>query len=581
MEEEKQKGNELLKLIVDSILEIIDRIMPSISFKSKKCFNFNLFDDDNSFYIKNLSNLSDLNFYKVFSNIKGFSLYFLRNLNIFLKYLQTLIDSNKFEQLYKDPIVKLDISLIIGYLVNNYGSKIIEPIEFFHLSIKELEKKYKIKNTDIQTKYDIELTSKAKEQIKDLKFEKKINYTNMLESLIDIYMNSENYEDLEKIKIIYEQFKKDKACINLDELENKYIITKDFNNHMEVYLQKTLLRYGFNKKKEKEKDELYDKKKAQLKNHLFYSDILKIDLNDIHNSVYLLYFMSSVYKGTPFFDIEEEFKNLLKGRELTLEKDDFTIYLNKIIAEESFQEDLIKILNTSLVKNYFLNARRFSETGYQIEYIAESQIVDGEDDLLKDGYNTLMNWLRNDKNFLRKIVIYKYLPKYRRAFVDPNMRIVINPIYFEFSDSLNENKRDDIFRAYLFIIIIHEIVHLVKFLKGESFPFDNIPKTPKSKEGGKMFINYLFNLPVIYYITAKQAEIINKPENWNDDKLLSNVFKEQQEWYEKNKIDKDYESIRPSCIDNDSISFFLSLFENENNNSKSSRVIVDDYYDID
>ena len=291
--------------------------------------------------------------------------------------------------------------------------------------------------------------------------------------------------------------------------------------------------------------------------------------------------MSSVYIGKPFFNTEEEFNNLLKGRELTLGNDDFTICLKKIIEDESFQEDLIKILNSSSVKNYFLNARRFSENSYQIEFIAENQIVDGEDDLLKDGYNRLMNWLRIDKNFLAKIVIYKFLPKYRRAFVDPNMRIVINPVYFEFSESLNENKRDEIFRAYLFIIIIHEIIHLVKFMKEESFPFDILPKTPKSKEGGKMFINYLFNLPVIYYITAKQAEIINNPENWNDDKLLASVFKEQQEWYEMNKKNKDDDSIRPSCKDNDSISFFLSLFENENNNSKNSQVIIDDYYDID
>ena len=115
-----------------------------------------------------------------------------------------------------------------------------------------MEKKYEIKNTDIQTKYDTELKAKAEEQIRDLKFEKKINYSNMLKSLVDIYMKSENYENLEKIKRIYEKFKKDKDCTNLDELENYYIKKNDFKNHMEIYLEKALSSYGFNKKEEKD-----------------------------------------------------------------------------------------------------------------------------------------------------------------------------------------------------------------------------------------------------------------------------------------------------------------------------------------
>lgn len=115
-----------------------------------------------------------------------------------------------------------------------------------------MEKKYEIKNTDIQTKYDTELKAKAEEQIRDLKFEKKINYSNMLKSLVDIYMKSENYENLEKIKRIYEKFKKDKDCTNLDELENNYIKKNDFKNHMEIYLEKALSSYGFNKKEEKD-----------------------------------------------------------------------------------------------------------------------------------------------------------------------------------------------------------------------------------------------------------------------------------------------------------------------------------------
>ena len=52
-----------------------------------------------------------------------------------------------------------------------------------------------------------------------------------------------------------------------------------------------------------------------------------------------------------------------------------------------------------------------------------------------------MNNMEKDKKFLSKIIIFKYLSKYHRAIVDPNLRIVINPLYFEFSKSLDENKK--------------------------------------------------------------------------------------------------------------------------------------------
>ena len=52
-----------------------------------------------------------------------------------------------------------------------------------------------------------------------------------------------------------------------------------------------------------------------------------------------------------------------------------------------------------------------------------------------------MNFIYNDKNFFSKLFIFKYLPKNRRAFVGPNMRIVINPIYFELSGELDDKKK--------------------------------------------------------------------------------------------------------------------------------------------
>ena len=117
-------------------------------------------------------------------------------------------------------------------------------------------------------------------------------------------------------------------------------------------------------------------------------------------------------------------------------------------------------------------------------------------------------------------------------------------------------------------------------MKKEKNYFDNIPKTPKNKEGGKMFINYLFNLPIIYYITDEQASIINEPKNWDNLKLLSNLFKEQKKWYENREKNKDEYNNGPLCETNNSISFYLSLIEDDINEGKSKEV-TDDWYDMD
>ena len=585
-------GNELLFSFADNILNIIEGVKKPINIdvnKIKKEFDFISFEDDIGFYTTILSHLCNYKERpKVLSNIgviKSLSKHCLRNLIVFLEYIVTLIKSNQFEKLYQDPIVKLDISLIIKYLTDKFASEIVESIEFFPLCTKELEKKYKIKNEN-KTKYDDEIKIKAEKKLKKFESRKKGKFKEILDFLLEYYTDPKHLspadcDTIEEIGIKYNQALKK---MSMNELENNFFNNKSYQQYIEMYLEQLLSNNGYEKDKyEKENEkELYNNKKNQFKNHIFYPDLLKIDLNDIDNCLYFLYFKRNLYKEEPFYDTNEEFKKLLSKKEINIENEDFTEHLKKIVEEESFIKDLKQILEYPSVKNYFETARIFpeeeEENNYNIKFTADEKLGD---DLLKDGYNRLMNFIKNDKNFFKNLFIFKYLPKYTRAFVDPNMRIVINPIYFEFSELLDEEKRNVIFRAYLFIIILHEITHLVKFMKQKTNSYDNIPKTPKKKEAGKMFINYLFNLPMIYYITTKQAEIINKIENWNNIELLSKIFEEQKEWYENYKKDSALATRRPPSNNEDSIRFFLSLLgEEEENDKKSTKNIIDDYYDI-
>ena len=576
-------GNRYLLSLIDFILNAPEQSPTPILIddsKLKNEFDFNTFEDDEIFYTKilyHLLNQKDKN--KVLNSITSLSKIFKRNLFVFLGYLRTLIDSNKYKELYKDPIIKLDISLIIGYLVNKFGETIVKSIEFFPICINELEKKYG-KNQIDNTIFDNDIKKDAKLKYAFFKTQKRGNFSDLIEYLQKYYTDSahlstKDSEKIDEIKIISDK-------LTMEELDNNYINNENFQKHMDVYLQKELSINGYidkNYKEGKEK-ELYKEKKQQIKNHLFYSELFKIDLNNINDCIYLVHFQENLYKDSEFYDTDEEFKKLISRRETN----DFTENLKKIIEDESFIKDLKEILNQEFVKDYFEKARKFfneeDEDNYDISFIEEEKIIKGQDDFLKDGYDRFKSFINTKNDFFSKLFIFKYLPKYKRAFVDPNMRIIINPIYFELSESLDEEKRDEIFRAYLLIIILHEIIHLVKFMNEKSVSYKNIPQTPKRKEGGKMFINYLFKTPMIYSINYKQASIINKPENWNKPDLLSDIFKEQKEWFENNKKNKKEDINIPHPKEENSINFYLSLMDDDKN-EKNSKNIIDIWYDID
>ena len=112
-------GNRHLLSFIDFILSSPQKSKTPIIIddnKLKNEFDFNSFEDDDIFYTKilyQLINKNDKN--KVLESIRGFSNLFKRNLFVFLEYLRTLIYSNNFKELYKDPIVKLDILKILNY----------------------------------------------------------------------------------------------------------------------------------------------------------------------------------------------------------------------------------------------------------------------------------------------------------------------------------------------------------------------------------------------------------------------------------------------------------------------------------
>ena len=58
----------------------------------------------------------------------------------------------------------------------------------------------------------------------------------------------------------------------------------------------------------------------------------------------------------------------------------------------------------------------------------------------------------------------------------------------------------------------------------------------EKKEGGRLFIKYLFGVYSINHINETQANLILNIENWSDHKKIKNIFREQIEDYEEYNI---------------------------------------------
>ena len=154
------------------------------------------------------------------------------------------------------------------------------------------------------------------------------------------------------------------------------------------------------------------------------------------------------------------------------------------------------------------------------------------------------------------------------------MRIIINPLFIELSNSLKNDyeKTKEILKAYIIIILIHEVVHLLKFLK-KTFSFKNIPQTPKNKEGGEIFIEYLFGLSKINNIGYEQAKMINDLNNWNNNHNLHKIFEKDNDKIIKNLKEQLYNQ------SDYYIKFYDTDIEEEENSINDEGEQQDNWYD--
>ena len=381
-------------------------------------------------------------------------------------------------------------------------------------------------NNDIKNVLSNEDNGKNKDKIN--KEEKANNLKNKEEIKIkndNNLIENEKVNDAFKNEKVNDEFKNKKEKIIENEelrlkindvIEDKYISelkTEEIKKDEDIYIENIKKNFTYDKVFNLNKNNIYE----ILCFLEIYKEIEKKEMGKIDNIDYI------------YLELKNQFISSIKN----LNSIDYN-YFYDLISDKNFHDEIIAILKTEPIVKYINENRYFeeikvndenkSQKEYEFEFVPKGAEYTEN---FSEEYDKLMKKLE-DGIFFTNLFRLKYLPFGIKALVNYNLKIFINSLYYEFNENIKENNKKIILRAALKIIIIHEIMHIFKFLKND-VNFNKMPGTPREREEGKMLINYLFGQPVIKSINLEEAEKINNINTWNDINLLRSIFPIEKE----------------------------------------------------
>ena len=329
--------------------------------------------------------------------------------------------------------------------------------------------------------------------------------------------------------------------------------------------------------KSEEENNYENKYEEYIYRNFTYNRVLNLEKDNIYNIL--------IFKESKKIKQDKDITNLddayikYKNKYISFIEDinsiDYKMFYD-IISDKNFHEEIITILKSEPILKYLTKNRDYEEVkdndenrnkkSYEFKFAENGEpYVEN----LSNEYYKLMEKL-NDNLFFINLFRLKYLPFGIKAFVNYNLKIIVNSLYYKFNENIVENNKKIIFKAALKILIIHEIMHILKYLKNE-ISFNEMPKTPRNIEAGKMLINYLFGKPTIKSINLDEAEKINDCNNWKDITKLQKIFPNDNEPIENNSIIKNVD-----CLD-----LYYTEDDIEENNIKKVKIYEDIGIDID
>ena len=332
-------------------------------------------------------------------------------------------------------------------------------------------------------------------------------------------INSNINDEKRKIKdniIKIEQLKENiKNIIDIDICELKMEEIKEENNKFKDYLNRNFL----------------------------YKSVLNLNKKNIYDIILFLDLLeqTDLISQRNLDNAFKEYKNNFILSVRNINSIDYN-YFYDLISDLKFYNEIIAILKSKSINKYLNGYRYYEEVSkknkkniniYEVKFVNEKEEFI---EYFSNEYKLLMNYL-TDSSFFMNLFRLKFLPSGIRAFVNYNLKIIFNSLHYVFNDNIKDSNKKIIFKAAFKIIIVHEIVHILKYLK-KDVDFNEMPSTPRKREGGKMLINYLFGIPVIKCITLEEAKKINNITYWDDVEKLQTIFQKENELSETDENER-------------------------------------------
>ena len=272
-------------------------------------------------------------------------------------------------------------------------------------------------------------------------------------------------------------------------------------------------------------------------------------------------FAFSQYKISEEFNKIQKFKMKLEN----LEQKNIIKLIKDILNDNDFFEKYFSILKSNIVKDFFNSYLTINEKDNTFQK-DENKTSDSE--CFSEVYSYFINQYdkaNDDYQEFKDLITYKILPFGDRAYTFKKFKkIVINPVQFFLGNKLKVDlEMENILKGYLIVILLHETEHFLRTLGKKK----NISLfTPRQREGGKLFIKYLFDVYSINHINKEQADKILDLKTWNDHKGLKKIFISQLEEIEEERGENFNEFLTNYFTS--SISFFSRRTKKFDNNAK-------------
>ena len=572
---QKSKGDFEFCLNIEEKTKLKEKLS-EIDYKKEKTISY----DTNElciYFIKKFSGFFRQRIFLYFNSYYQI-LYFKRIIN----YMKLLIDANI--NIIEDDIVKVFFILLILFIEDNLEGgktkKVIDLDELFFLGTYiELNEKYGLKlpykDSDEITNYiiyvknimnefilylieqtfqdiinilkengkkDDEIIQKMISKANDILYEKATLKDEISENLInqisDFYSKEEN--------LIFANY--------ISEVEDIYIeknIDKEFLNKIKQEYLHSEFNYNFknnissNEKHLENLDNFINQRNKHYNKmkYTFCKEIIKFNLNKENNIFVLVKFIAS----NNLLGI----KNLQKQIE-NLNTDKIKNLIKEILNENDFYDKYFSILKCDIIKKFFTSHITTDEKNDEF-HLQKEKSKDSEN--FSDIYfNFIQKYDKKEDNYneFKKLIILKILTNGDRAYtLKIFKKIIINPSQFYIGEDIKEEINiKAILKGYLMVILLHETEHFFR-------AFDNsknyFPKMPREKEGGRMFIKYIFDVQSINHINFEQANKIFCEDIWKSHEEVKKIFSGQLE-------DVDEENIGDFLLNyfKNSISFYSS-----------------------